>query len=105
MKLVYSPQARKDLLEIKKYISVNLVSPQAADNVISKILQSCSNLKEFPKLGAELKNKFDVDTDLRYLVTSNYIAFYRCENDAVKVIRIIDARTNYMQYLFADNER
>lgn len=100
MILVYSPQARKDLIEIKNYISLNLSSPQAADNTIKKILQSCSNLKEFPKLGAQLKNKFDVDTDLRYLVTSNYIAFYRYENNVVKVIRIIDARTNYMQYLF-----
>lgn len=103
MKLVYSPQARKDLLEIKKYIAVNLVSPQAADNVVSKILKSCSNLKEFPCLGAELKNKFDVNTDIRYLVSSNYIILYRYENDEIKVIRIRDARTNYLQLLFEEN--
>lgn len=100
MNLVYSPQARKDLLKIKEYIAVNLVNPQAADNVISKILKSCSNLKEFPNLGAQLKNKFDIDTDMRYLVTSNYIVFYRCDSVTVRVIRIIDSRTNYMQYLF-----
>lgn len=103
MRLVYSPQARKDLLEIKSYIAVNLVSPQAAENVISRILKSCSNLKEFSSLGGELKNKFDVNTDMRYLVTSNYIIFYRCENDIVKIIRILDARTDYMQILFGQD--
>lgn len=100
MELVYSPQSKQDLLEIKTYIANDLSSPQAATNVTSKIIKSCSNLKEFPDLGAELKNKFDVDTDIRYLISSNYIAFYRHDADTVRIIRIIDSRTNYMQYLF-----
>lgn len=102
MKLVFSPQSRKDLREIKSYIAISLSSPQAAENIVSKILKSCLSLKSFPNLGAEMKNKFDVDTDMRYLISSNYIVFYRKDNDTIKIIRILDARINYIKYLFDD---
>lgn len=49
-----------------------------------------------------MKNKFDVDTDMRYLISSNYIVFYRKDNDTIKIIRILDARINYIKYLFDD---
>lgn len=100
MKLIYTPKSRNDLKEIENYISINLSSPKAATNVISKIIKSCSNLKDFPALGAELKNKFDVNTEIRYLIISNYIAFYKYENETIKIIRILDGRTNYLRYLF-----
>ncbi len=32
MKLVFSPQSRKDLTQIKNYISTSLSSPHAAEN-------------------------------------------------------------------------
>lgn len=104
MKLVFSPQSRKDLTQIKNYISTSLSSPHAAENITSKILKSCLNLKTFPNLGAEMKNKFDVDTDMRYLISSNYIVFYKNDNDTIKIIRILYARINYIKYLFDDNE-
>lgn len=53
-------------------------------------------------LGAELKNKFDVDTDMRYLISNNYIAFYKIVDNDIRVIRIRDGRTNYMQILFKE---
>lgn len=51
-----------------------------------------------------MKNKFDVDTYMRYLISSNYIVFYKNDNDMIKIIRILDARINYIKYLFDDNE-
>lgn len=102
MKIVYSPQSREDLREIKGYISNELVNPSAAARITNKIVTDCSNLKNNPYLGAELKNKFDVDTDIRYLISSNYITFYRVVNKEIHVIRIRDSRTNYMQILFGN---
>lgn len=100
MKLVYSPQARADLREIKAYISDNLQNPTAAENVTQKILKSCALLKDNQKLGAELSGKVDGDTDLRYLIINQHIAFYRIDNNSIRIIRIRDARTNYMHIIF-----
>lgn len=100
MKLRYTPQSRADLRNFRQYISVELCSPQAAKRVTEKIVKDCSNLKNNPFLGPELKNKLDVNTDLRYFISSNYIVFYRVNDDVISVIRICDARTNYIGVLF-----
>lgn len=100
MKLRYTPAARTDLREIREYISEMLKSPIAADRIITGILESCSHLKEQPKMGAELSEKIGRETDLRYLICGKHIAFYRIEKDIVSVVRILDGRTNYMRVLF-----
>lgn len=100
MKLIYSPQARVDLREIKAYIRDNLQNPTAAENVTQRILKGCALLKDNPKLGAELSGKIDRDTDMRYLVINQHIAFYKIDADIIRVIRIRDARTNYMHIIF-----
>ena len=99
MKLIYSPQARADLREIKAYIRDNLQNPTAAENVTQKILKGCALLKDNPKLGAELSGKVDRDTDMRYLIIHQHIAFYKIDNDIIRVIRIRDARTNYIHII------
>lgn len=65
-----------------------------------KILKSCSLLKETPLLGAELSGKVDRETDLRYLIINQHIAFYKVDNSVIRVIRIRDARTNYIHIIF-----
>ena len=100
MKLIYSPQARVDLREIKAYIRDNLQNPTAAENVTQRILKGCALLKDNPKLGAELSGKIDRNTDMRYLVINQHIAFYKIDTDIIRVIRIRDARTNYMHIIF-----
>ena len=100
MRIIYSPKARDDLKEIKDYISNELSNSSAALRITNKIVKDCSNLKENPFLGAELKNKFDVNSDMRYLISSNYFIFYQVKGSDIRVFRVIDGRTNYMQHLF-----
>ena len=94
------PQARADLREIKAYIRDILQNPTAAENVTQKILKGCALLKDNPKLGAELSGKVDRDTDMRYLIINQHIAFYKVDDSVIRVIRIRDARTNYMHIIF-----
>ena len=51
-------------------------------------------------MGTTLAEKVGRETDLRYLISGKHIVFYRVEDDAVSVIRILDGRTNYMRVLF-----
>lgn len=100
MKLVYSPQARDDLREINAYIRDTLLNPTAADHITGRILKTCSLLKENPLLGAELRAKIDRETDMRYLIIGQHIAFYTVIGNTIRVIRIRSARTDYMQLIF-----
>ena len=97
MKLRFTPEALNDLAEIKQYIKEELGSPIAAGKIISGILASCSLLKKQPRPGMELSKRIDRETDYRYLISGNYIVFYRIENNSISVYRIIDARTDYIR--------
>lgn len=102
MILRYTPLARQDLHEIEDYIKNELANPQAAKNVIQRVLKGCSNLKANPKLGLDLSSKIGQKTDLRYLIISNYIAVYRIEKNTINIIRIRDGRTDYINYLLSE---
>lgn len=98
-----NPYAKQDLLEIKEYITQELDNPLAAINVISKIVESYEKLKEFPMMGVDLSSRIDVKTDYRYLITGNYIIFYKADDVYVSIYRIIYSRRDYAKILFDKN--
>jgi toxin ParE1/3/4 len=49
MKLFWSPTARRDLRDIRRYIGQS--NPAAADDTVRRILRAVENLKVFPELG------------------------------------------------------
>lgn len=97
-----SPRAQKDLLEIKEYISEELCNPKAANNVLSIITKRIRELAEFPLMGAPLSSIIDFETGYRFLVCGQYTAFYRYEDDAVYVDRVLYGRRDFMRILFGD---
>lgn len=99
MRIIYSTQAFNDLQEIDEYISSVLRNPKSAEMVIEKILKSISNLDINPKLGMSLSEKINRDTNIRYLISGKYIVFYRI-GDSIEIIRILDARRDYMREIF-----
>lgn len=102
MKLRYTPEAISDIQEIKRYIEHTLHNPTAAARISKVILDACSALKAFPKMGVSAEGKTGFETDLRMLSCENWIAVYRIEpdSDVVSIARIIDGRQDYMRILF-----
>ena len=97
MKLRYTPEALFDLAEIKQYIKEDLDSPMAANNTVRGITTSCRLLKGQPRLGMELSKLIHRETDYRFLISGNYIVFYRIEGNSISVYRIVDSRTDYIR--------
>ncbi len=100
MKIIYSPQAREDLREIKIYISDVLKNPIAAKNVTEKIIKSVHRLSEQPNLGFALSEKTQRDTDYLCLLSGNHGIFYLIKESHIQIIRILDLRTDYMRIVF-----
>ncbi|NLX93036.1 MAG: type II toxin-antitoxin system RelE/ParE family toxin [Clostridiales bacterium] len=103
MRIRYTPQAQTDLREVRDYISNVLKNPVAAKNVTGRIIRSCHKLSDQPNMGASLQGKTGRNTDYRYLICENHIAFYEVQLDCVCIIRIPDGRTDYMWTLFSGN--
>lgn len=104
MKLNYTPEAISDIQEIRRYIKTNLHNPPAAKRISKAILDACSSLKSFPKMGISIESKTGFETDLRMLICENWIAVYRIEDESgvVSIARILDARQDYMRILFGE---
>ena len=104
MKLEYTPEAIKDLREIKDYIGKNLHNPKAAARITKSILDACAALKQFPEMGTSVAAKTGFETSLRMLSCEKQIAFYcvDTDNDTISIARIINGRQDYIRLLFGE---
>ena len=103
-KLHLSPEAQEDLSEIKAYIAEDLENPQAALSTVSKITKTIRLLQEHALIGTPLSSVADVNSDYRYLVSGNYMVFYRVAGKDVFIDRVLYGRRDYLRILFADTQ-
>ncbi len=103
-KIRVNPIALKDLMSIKEYITEELDSPDAALKIVKKIVDSYEKLRDFPGMGISLNSKIDIPTDYRFLVSEEYIIFYKLEGEYVSIYRILNARMDYLKVLFTEQK-
>jgi len=99
MKLRLLPAAEHDIKKLFLYIKNDLANPIAAQNIVQKILQRMQQLTDFPELGASM---IAIDTRLenyRYLIVDNYLVVYRYDRNAIYVVRVLYARSDYVRIL------
>ena len=99
----YSDEAHADLAEIKRYITEDLASPKAAMNTVKKITKKIRLLKKHAEIGAMLSSIIDIETDYRYLVSGNYLSFYRIDGNEIYIIRILYGGRDYIPTLFGED--
>ncbi len=100
--LYVSKEAQNDLAEIKAYITQELKNPDAAIATVSKITKKIRALKNQAYIGALLSSVADTESNYRFLVSGNYLIFYRAYEKEVYIDRILYARRDYMRILFGD---
>jgi len=88
--IVWSTAAYDDLEQIWIYLAQE-VSVARADDQIVKIETACRKLSEFPFAG---RSRDVLIPGLRTVVAAPYIVFYRCDEAAVEIIRVLDGRRN-----------
>lgn len=101
--LYLSEAAQNDLIEIKSYIAKELDNPNAADATVNKIIKSIHILENHAYAGVPLSSITDITTDYRFLVSGNYLTFYRVHQNQIYVDRILYSRRNYLRILLGDS--
>ena len=102
MKLAITPAAKEDLLQIKEYITVKLCNPTAAINVVRRIIKDYKKLPDTPEIGIPLDRKIDVKTPFRFIISGNYLVFYRVNHDVVEIHRILYKGRDYFRILIPE---
>lgn len=98
----YSPEALKDLDDIWDYIFSELCNPDAADHTINAILDTADQLETFSNIGTLLSAITEIESDYRFLVSGNYLIFYRSYSHEVYIDRILYSKRDYLRILFPD---
>ena len=101
-KIHYSSESRRDLDGIWDYIVSDLQNRSAAERVIDHIMDAVDPLKNFAEMGTPLSSIADIGTDYRFLVSGNYMVFYRVQDNDVYIDRVLYGRSDYMSVLFKD---
>jgi toxin ParE1/3/4 len=96
VKLVWTPQAREDLIEIYTYIGLD--NPSAAERVYDAVQAKTESLVDYPRVGAR---RPDIRTSTRILIEGPYLVLYETHPDndevgidEVEIVRIVDGRRN-----------
>ncbi len=100
MKIELSPEALNDLEILKEYL-VKKSDLKHAREILQDIMADLKMLGEYPTSGSrDFFKRFDIETEYAYLVTHKNYAFYRLEENIVKIIRILDTRRDVIYTLF-----
>lgn len=97
-----SNEAQADLDEIKDYITVDLENPVAALATVTRIIKAIRILADHAFIGATLSSIVDTETDYRFLVSGNYLVFYRIHDKDVYVDRVLYGRRDFLRVLFGE---
>ena len=106
MRLQYRPAAISDIRKASDYIAEVLKNRSAANRLKVRILEGISLLKDNPFMGTPLSSKYDgVPDDIRFLVISKQMVFYKVVENRIEIIRVLDGRTDYLVHLFGSDEQ
>ena len=97
MRLIVSPAAEADVLEIWEYIARD--NPSAADGLLDRLHALFRRLMDHPELGV---NAEKLAPGLRMFPTGNYIVFYRPTSTAIELVRVLHGARDITADLFGE---
>ena len=102
--LAISPAVYDDLVEIRTYISETLSNPEAAQSIVSDLLDAIQSLSELPLRGTLLKTVVPLPVAYRFIPCHKYLIFYRLtEENTVFVSRVLLRNRNHWRLLLQDD--
>ena len=99
--LVWTSQAREDLIEI--YIYIGLDNPAAAERIYDAVVAKAELLVTYPRLGVR---RPEIRRSTRMLVEGPYLILYETHPDRdegvideVEIVRVVDGRRDLKHFL------
>lgn len=100
-KLEYLPVARRDMIEIVRYIGQELQNPTAADQLAMELIEAGDSIPRFPYANPAFIPIRPLKYEYRKLLVQNYFMFYWVDEvkKLVTVARVVYARRDYERLL------
>ena len=100
-RLEYLPIARKDMLDIVKYISMELQNPDAANHLAVEMVDVAESLVTFPYTTPAYQPIRPLKHEYRKILVQNFLMFYWVDEEKklVTVARVVYAKRDYGRLL------
>ena len=95
------PKARLDLENIFRYISIELVNPESAFQLIIRFQEKFYDICKFAKAYSLLETSGLNDNRLRKTIVDNFVIVYLFDEkkDIINIVRVIYAKKDYIKEL------
>ena len=100
MIIKYRPAAINDIEQTADYIENQLKNPSAAKKLKTILVTTIALLKDNPEMGMKLSDKYDVESDYRFIIINKQIVFYEIHFQYIEIVRVLDGRTDFLTHLF-----
>lgn len=100
MKLRFTPRAMNDLTAIRRFIQDEYGKPESSQAHHGQYFCPVRKPQAVSPVRHGAQRRFEIDTDVRYLVCEGYMIFYRIEGEFVSVGAVIHGKTDYLDVLF-----
>ncbi len=100
-KLEYLPVALKDMLEIVRYISLELHNPDVANRLAVELVNAAESILTFPYVTPAYQPIRPLKHEYRKILVRNYLIFYWVneERKLITVARVVYAKRDYNRLL------
>ena len=100
-KLEYLPVARKDMLEIVRYIGRELQNPDAASRLAVELVNAAEGILEFPYATPAYHPIRPLKREYRKILVRNFLMFYWIDEEKklVTIARVVYAKQDYNRLL------
>jgi toxin ParE1/3/4 len=90
-KIIYTEKSEQDLVNIYRYIAIDLLVPETAKKQVERIMNAIKGLDELPLRYKLYQNEPWHSRGLRVLPVDNYLVFYTVieEEKTVAIVRIM----------------
>lgn len=94
--------AKRDVLDIARYISAELSAPKAALAMVDTLEENMQSLATNPKRHALVRDERLATKGYRALPVKNHIIFYKVneQEQAVDIVRILYGRRDWVNLLY-----
>lgn len=88
--------AENDLDDIYFYITEKILSPNAAQQTLQKILLSIHHIAEFPEMGIDVSYRLNGLRNVPMTISGNYFIFYRYYDNSVEILRVLYQKCDWL---------
>lgn len=100
-RILLTKNAKDDLIEIRNYITYDLLSPDISKKFIYGLRKSISQLYYFPYKFPQIETKYIDGQSYRYMPYKNFLIFYEIKEleYTIHILRILYKKRNWAEIL------